>query len=85
MAHHLDIMFMAREFKPSVNFSESCKKKNFVQIVSVNDKPSNDTWSYPITELDYLIEQVENGERDKGDIFYLHEGRLYESSETKTC
>lgn len=42
------------------------------------------TWDYSFEELGYLFEQILDGTRENGEIFYLCDGRLYESYETET-
>lgn len=40
-------------------------------------------WNYPIEELDYLIEQIEDEIRDNNSTMLLFENRLYETSESE--
>lgn len=49
-----------------------------IKIKQVTEEPIEDEnhWSYPFSELDYLIE-----EKEDGAIFLLYDGRLYETDE----
>lgn len=49
-----------------------------IKIKLATEKPIEDEnhWSYPFSELDYLIE-----EKEDGAIFLLYDGRLYETDE----
>lgn len=49
-----------------------------IKIKLAIEKPVEDDnhWSYPFSELDYLME-----EKEDGTVFLLYDGRLYESSE----
>lgn len=53
-----------------------------IKIIVVSEKPSDKHWSYPLEEIDYIFEQIEDGFRENGCEFYLFEGRLYETEET---
>ena len=44
---------------------------------------SDKYWNYPIEELDYLIEQIEDEIRDNNSTMLLFENRLYETSESE--
>ena len=35
-------------------------------------------WDYPLVELDYLLEQIEDGDRENNSTMLLYCGRLYE-------
>lgn len=54
-----------------------------ITIKLTTEKPSENTWSYPITELDYILNQIKEGDRENGEVFYFYDGRLYESYETE--
>lgn len=49
-----------------------------IKIKQATEKPIEDEnhWSYPVSELDYLLE-----EKEDGTTFLLYDGRLYESDE----
>lgn len=49
-----------------------------IKIKQAIEKPVVDDnhWSYPVSELDYLME-----EKDDSAMFLLHDGRLYETDE----
>ena len=49
-----------------------------IKIKQATEKPIEDDshWSYPFSELDYLME-----EKEDGAIFLLYDGRLYETDE----
>ena len=55
-----------------------------LNIVKVDELPdyvkenSTDYWDYPINELDYLLEQVADGTREKNSKLLLFNDRLYE-------
>lgn len=55
-----------------------------LNIVKVDELPnyikedSEQYWDYPFEELDYLFEQIEDGERENNSIMLLFENRLYE-------
>ena len=51
------------------------RKVNMIKIKQATEKPIEDEnhWSYPISELDYLVE-----EKGDGATFLLYDGRLYE-------
>ena len=57
--------------------------KELVKIILATEKPSENTWSYPIEEISYIFEQIKDGTRESGEVFYLYNGRLYESYETE--
>ena len=40
-------------------------------------------WSYPVEEISYIFEQIEEGCRENGYKFYLFNNRLYETEETR--
>lgn len=46
-----------------------------IKIKTTTEQPTenSDLWSYPISELDYLLET-----RNDGESFLLYKGRLYE-------
>jgi hypothetical protein len=54
-----------------------------ITIKLTTEKPSENAWSYPITELDYILNQIKEGDRENGEVFYFYDGRLYESYETE--
>ena len=45
--------------------------------------PKQSQWSYPPEEISYLLEQIEEGDRENGCEFLYYQGRLYEKEETK--
>lgn len=49
-----------------------------IKIKLATEKPIEDDnhWSYPFSELDYLVE-----EKEDGAVFLLYNGRLYETDE----
>lgn len=49
-----------------------------IKIKPATEQPIEDDnhWSYPISELDYLME-----EKEDGTVFLLYDGRLYEGDE----
>ena len=49
-----------------------------IKIKQTTEKPIEDDnhWSYPFSELDYLME-----EKEDGAVFLMYDGRLYESDE----
>ena len=49
-----------------------------IKIKLATEKPIEDEnyWSYPVSELDYLVK-----EKEDGTTFLLYDGRLYESNE----
>ena len=49
-----------------------------IKIGLAKEQPIEDVnhWSYPVSELDYLLEKEEDGA-----IFLLYDGRLYETEE----
>ena len=49
-----------------------------IKIKLATEKPVEDDnhWSYPFSELDYLME-----EKEDGAVFLLYDGRLYETDE----
>ena len=49
-----------------------------IKIKQTTEKPVEDDshWSYPVSELDYLLE-----EKEDGATFLLYDSRLYESDE----
>jgi len=73
-----------KEFKKLLGY-ESYKGKPFIKITPATEKPNEKTWSYPVTEIDYILNQIKDGDRENGELFYLYNGRLYESSETEEC
>lgn len=56
--------------------------KPTIKIEYVDKKPGENHWSYPLNELDYIIEQIKDGTRTNEETFYYYDGRLYESYET---
>lgn len=54
-----------------------------IVIELITEKPSDNTWSYPLDELEYIFEQIKDGDRENGETFYLYDGRLYENYETE--
>lgn len=53
-----------------------------ITIVKVDELSTREelTWSYPLDELDYILERVENGDYEENELtFYLYKGRIYES------
>ena len=57
--------------------------ETMIKIINTTEKPSEKTWSYPLEEISYIFEQIEDGTRESGETFYLYEDRLYESYETE--
>ena len=53
-------------------------------IKEATEVPSTDTWSYPLDEIPYIMDQILDGTRDNNETFILYKGRLYESYETET-
>ena len=55
-----------------------------ITIIKADTLPTREekTWNYPLEELDYVFEQIEDGDRKNCDTFYLYNGRLYETEET---
>ena len=51
-------------------------------IEETTTEPEYDVWSYPLSELPYIMEQIENGDRENGYKFLHYKGRLYETEET---
>lgn len=49
-----------------------------IRIRKVDELPDHVDWSYPVNEIDHLLEQVEDGDRDDDEEFLLYENRLYE-------
>ena len=55
-----------------------------LNIVKVDKLPSyieennNEYWDYPISELDYLLEQIKDGDRENNYKLLLYNNRLYE-------
>ena len=37
-------------------------------------------WDYPLEEIDYLLDQIEDGDREDNYTMLLHDSRLYELS-----
>ena len=59
-------------------------KRPQIKIVAVDKLPTREdkTWCYPFEELDYILDQIKDGDRDNEETFYLYNGYLYESYET---
>jgi len=70
-------------FKDHVAVITRGEIKKGITIELATEKPSENTWSYPVEEITYIFEQIEDGTRVNGETFYLYNGRLYESYETK--
>ena len=60
---------------------ESNNTKIVIELTT--EKPSGRTWSYPLNELEYILGQIKDGDRENGETFYYYNGRLYESYETE--
>lgn len=52
-----------------------------LRIRKVYVKPKSEGWDYPVSELDYLLDQVADGDRESGSVLELYDGRLYEAAE----
>lgn len=59
------------------------ENKITIKITPINEQPSENTWSYPLEEIPYLIEQIEYEDRENGYEFLLYNDRLYETEETE--
>jgi len=61
------------------------KAKNiYIVITKVTEQPNEDQyWSYPVEEIEDLIAEIEDGDRENGYEFYLYDNRLYETEETE--
>lgn len=55
-----------------------------INIIEATETPSENTWSYPLSEMSYIFDQIMDGTRENGETFILYNGRLYESYETET-
>lgn len=56
----------------------------YITIKKITEQPNEERfWSYPLEELPYIMEQIQNGDRENGCEFYLYNGRLYETEETE--
>lgn len=71
-------MFTCMQNKGEIDMNET-----MIKIINTTEKPSENTWSYPLEEISYIFEQIEDGTRENRETFYLYEGRLYESYETE--
>lgn len=51
-----------------------------IKIVAIDKLPSKDKlgWNYPMDELDYLIDQIKDGDRRNNSTMLLYDKRLYE-------
>lgn len=49
-----------------------------INIKTVKELPANVGWDYPLEEIDYLMEQIRDGDRENGCTMLLFEERLYE-------
>lgn len=54
-----------------------------IVIKKIAKEPNMYFWSYPLEEIPYILEQIENGDRENGCEFFLYDGRLYEAEETE--
>lgn len=63
---------------------EKEEKNTKVIIKKTERKPKETHWSYPFSEIPYLLEQIEDGDREDGEEFLLYGERLYEQKETTT-
>ena len=61
---------------------EECIKKPQIIIEATTTEPELDVWSYPLSEMSYIMEQIENGDRENGYKFLFYGGRLYETDKT---
>lgn len=52
-------------------------------ITEVKEQPKGNRWSYPLTEIPYLMEQIEDCDRENRYEFLLYDGRLYETETTE--
>ena len=58
--------------------------KNAKIVITVTtEEPKESNWSYPLSEIPYLMEQIDYGDRENGYEFLLYNGRLYETEETE--
>lgn len=71
-------MFTCMQNKGEIDMNET-----MIKIINATEKPSEKTWNYPLEEISYIFEQIEDGTRENGETFYLYEGRLYEGYETE--
>lgn len=56
-----------------------------ITIIKTDKLPTREelTWSYPLDELDYILERVEDGDYEENELtFYLYKGELFECFET---
>lgn len=58
-------------------------KEPKINIKEATETPSENTWSYPLEEMQYIFDQIMDGTRENGETFLLYNGRLYESYETQ--
>ena len=56
-----------------------------ITIIKTDVLPTREekTWSYSLLEIDHIFKQIEDGDRENGETFYLYKYRLYESYETE--
>lgn len=54
-----------------------------INIHEATTVPSENTWSYPLEEIQYIFDQIMDGTRENGETFVLYAGRLYEMEETQ--
>ena len=53
----------------------------FIVIEAVEERPDEQKfWSYPLSEIPYIIDQIKDNDRENGYKFHLYNGRLYEST-----
>lgn len=57
--------------------------KSYIVVKAVDKEPNMWFWSYPVEEIAYILEQINDGDRENGCEFYLFNGRLYEAEETE--
>lgn len=58
-------------------------REPYITIKCKEIKPNEKIWNYPLEEIPYLMNQIEDGDRENGYEFILFDGRLYESEETE--
>jgi hypothetical protein len=52
-----------------------------IVITVTTEEPKENQWSYPLSEIPYIMEQIKDGDRENGYEFLLYNGRLYETEE----
>lgn len=88
-----------RDFNGKIRFDKCCiesdhrvflatkqedAEKAYIAIKQATERPDEQKfWSFPLEEVSFLLEQIEDGDRENGEEFLLYEGRLYETKETE--